>query len=156
MNAIYAHKQFGQAAVLIIVLPVFGFLAVAAWLNQPLIWFIVAFVTIFMLISLAMLSSMTVHVDNEKVHVFYGPGFPSFSFPLGEIRAVQVVRNTPMMGIGIHFIRRGMIYNISGLDGVELAFVSGRRAIIGTDEPEALVQAIKARMMTDWQTMDVK
>ena len=41
-------------------------------------------------------------------------------------------------GWGIRWIPGGWLWNVSGLDGVELALVSGRRFRIGTDEPEQL------------------
>jgi len=41
---------------------------------------------------------------------------------------------------------RRWLWNISGLDGVELALVSGRRFRIGTDEPKQLAAAIQGAL----------
>jgi hypothetical protein len=37
------------------------------------------------------------------------------------------------------------LFNVSGLDAVEVELVDGKRIRIGTDEPQALVAAIRAR-----------
>jgi len=36
-----------------------------------------------------------------------------------------------------------LVWNISGLDAVELTYCDGKKFRIGTDEPEALLEALK-------------
>ena len=36
-----------------------------------------------------------------------------------------------------------LVWNISGLDAVELTYHNGKKFRIGTDEPEALLEALK-------------
>ena len=38
------------------------------------------------------------------------------------------------------------LYNVSGLDAVEIVRISGKKFRVGTDEPRALVAALKAAM----------
>ena len=47
---------------------------------------------------------------------------------------------------GVRWTPGGWLWNISGLDGVELALVSGRRFRIGTDEAEQLAAAIQGAL----------
>jgi hypothetical protein len=59
----------------------------------------------------------------------------------GLVSAWQAVRNPWYVGWGIRMGPSGVVWNVSGLDAVELA-LSEKRFRIGTDEPEALVEAI--------------
>ncbi len=95
---------------------------------------------------LALFVSLTVSVDSEAVELSFGPGLIKKRFLLAEVESVSVVRNSPMHGWGIHYTRKGWIYNVAGLDAVELRFRDGRVARIGTDEPAALEAEIRARL----------
>jgi hypothetical protein len=77
------------------------------------------------------------------VTLWFGPGAYRRSFPLREIEGVQVVRNTWLHGLGVHYMRKGMVYNVSGLGAVEMQLENGRRVRIGSDEPEELARAIE-------------
>jgi hypothetical protein len=152
MDNFYEHRQVGSLMLFLLILPVVGFVAaiILAGNHVPLPPFLL--VVAIMLLTVLMFWCLTVRVDRERVQIAFGLGFPSFSFALSEIMRVKAVHNPVRMGIGIHFIGNGMIYNIAGREGVEITFTNGRRAIIGTDEPEALVQAIQqGRRMNGWQ-----
>ena len=41
---------------------------------------------------------------------------------------------------------RGMLYNVSGRDAVEIRLDTGRRFRLGTDDPDGLVAALRAHM----------
>jgi len=47
---------------------------------------------------------------------------------------------------GVKKVWRGWLYNVSGFGVVELKFKNGKRALIGTDEPEKLTGAIEAAL----------
>lgn len=91
--------------------------------------------------------SLTVEVDEEEVRLQFGDGPIRHSFLLHDVYSVQTVRTTPLQGWGIHWIGNGWLYNIYGLDAVELCFHNGKRAYIGTDEPEKLSAAIDGRLI---------
>lgn len=55
----------------------------------------------------------------------------------------EVARSRWWEGWGIRITPRGMLYNVSGTDAVEINLRSGQRLWIGTDEPEALAQALR-------------
>ena len=56
---------------------------------------------------------------------------------------VTQVRNRWWWGFGIRWTPHGWMWNISGLDAVELTYHNGKKFRIGTDEPEALLEALK-------------
>lgn len=87
-------------------------------------------------------SSMTVRIDDELIHLRFGDWFPVKHIPLAEVASYQPTRMTPMSGWGIHFIGGGWLYNVYGLDAVELTLTNGEKVFIGTDEPEALRDGI--------------
>ncbi|MCR4438450.1 MAG: DUF6141 family protein [bacterium] len=47
-------------------------------------------------------------------------------------------------GWGIRYGRNGMAYNVSGNRGVQLEFTSGKRLLIGSQQPEVIVRAMQA------------
>ena len=93
---------------------------------------------------LLLFGTLTVDVDRERVQVVFGIGLIRKTVRLADIAAFQPVRNPWIAGWGIRAIRGGMLWNVSGLDAVELALRDGRFFRIGTDEPEALARAIQA------------
>src|SRR5262249_53221886 len=86
--------------------------------------------------------SLTVSVDADSLNLQFGSRLVKKSFPLQTIKSVTKIRTTPMQGWGIHFIGKGWLYNVYGLDAVEVEFKDGKRAFIGTDEPDELVAVI--------------
>lgn len=93
---------------------------------------------------LLLFHSLTVEVTDEMVRAYFGVGLASFEFKLGDIESVSVVRNRWYYGWGIRITPRGWLYNVSGLDAVELALKNGKFVRIGTDEPHKLVRAIES------------
>ena len=61
---------------------------------------------------------------------------------LENIADCRQVRNGWWWGWGIRWYFIGWLYNIDGLDGVEITFKNGKKVRIGTDEPEELSQAV--------------
>ena len=62
--------------------------------------------------------------------------------PLREIEQVAVVRNRWWYGFGIRIAAGFRLYNVSGLDAVELKLKSGGIRRIGTDDPQGLAAAL--------------
>ena len=91
--------------------------------------------------------SLTVEVDDDEIRIQFGDGPIKKSFPLTELTSVKAVRTTPLQGWGVHWTGNGWLYNIYGLDAVEISFANGKRALIGTDEPEKLASAIDGRLI---------
>ena len=91
-----------------------------------------------------MMSSLTVSIDQEYVRMRFGPGVWMKKFKLERIANCKPVKNDWMNGWGIRYISKGCwLYNIAGMKAVELTFKNGKKARIGTDEPEKLAEAIR-------------
>jgi hypothetical protein len=87
-------------------------------------------------------SSLTVVVDEEALRFSFGPGVWERRIPLDDVQRVVPVRNSPLYGWGIHYTPHGWLYNVSGLDAVEIQ-TSTETLRLGTDEPTQLVRALK-------------
>ena len=93
-----------------------------------------------------MMSELAVEVDSSQINLNFGNGIFKKSFNLRDVVAAKATRTTPMQGWGVHWIGSGWLYNIYGLDAVELRFLDGKHAYIGTDEPADLTAAINQRL----------
>lgn len=94
-------------------------------------------------IVLALFHSLTVRVSKDEVALSFGVGLIQKSFDVNEIEAVFTVCNPWYYGWGVKKIPKGWLFNVSGLEAIELQMKNGRRYRIGTDEPVELVQAIE-------------
>ncbi|MBN1163625.1 MAG: hypothetical protein JXB45_03525 [Candidatus Krumholzibacteriota bacterium] len=94
-------------------------------------------------ICLILFPTLTVEVTEEDIRLKFGLGIIRKRFPLNKIGEVRGVRNRWYYGWGIRLLERGLLYNVSGLDAVEVEMKDGRRDRIGTDEPEKLLSEIK-------------
>ncbi len=104
----------------------------------PAVFGMIAALLVTILAVVLHFSRMTVTVDGEAVAAAFGSGWPRKVVPIAEITAVRRVRNEWWYGFGIRKVPGGWMYNVSGLDAVELELSSGKILRIGTDEPEAL------------------
>jgi hypothetical protein len=89
-------------------------------------------------------SSLTVKVTDQELMFYFGPGFWTRRFALEDIISVKVVRNSALYGWGIRYTPHGWLYNVSGLQAVEVRIRGEGQIRIGTDEPEALKRALEA------------
>jgi hypothetical protein len=88
-------------------------------------------------------SSLTVTVTDQELVFYFGPGFWTRRFALDDISSAEVVRNSALHGWGIRYTPHGWLYNVSGLRAVEVTIRGEEQLRIGTDEPEALKQALE-------------
>jgi hypothetical protein len=73
---------------------------------------------------------------------------PRRVIPLSSIRSAEVRTYRPLLeygGWGIRWGRGGMAYNARGNRGVQLVLENGSRVLIGSQEPERLLEAIRPR-----------
>ena len=141
----YRHTQFGWvmlaalAGALVVIAGVMHAVPVTAPAPLSIVMLLVALVFLLFI-------SLTVTVDRESVRLSFGIGLIRKSFRLSEIQSVAPVRNHWLYGWGIHLTPRGWLFNVSGLDAVELEMKNGRHYRIGTDEPVKLAEAIRERL----------
>ncbi len=100
----------------------------------------------FMLVALALFYNLTVYDAGDHIGLKFGIGIISKKIPYREIASVERVRNPWYWGWGIKKIPGGWMWNISGLDAVELTFKNGRKFRIGTNEPEVLAEIIRGKI----------
>ncbi len=100
-------------------------------------------VLIILALCLVLFATLTVKIDADALHIRFGPGLIQKRFPLQDIEAHQQVKNRWYYGWGIHRTPRAWLYNVSGLDAVELRMRDEKRYRIGTDDPEGLTQALR-------------
>lgn len=93
--------------------------------------------------ALFLFHSLTVEVTQSLMVVRFGPGLIRRSFAVPSIRTAQAVRNHWYYGWGIRLTPHGWLFNVSGLDAVQIRLENGRQYRIGTDRPEELLAAIQ-------------
>jgi len=136
---VYRHTQWGTA----ILVPMGAAILLTLMFMGKLGLHPIAFGVLALLAVLAILfASLTVEVTTREVRLRFGPGPVRKSFPLAEIESARAVRNSWWYGWGIRLTPHGWLFNVSGLDAVELSMTEERRFRIGTDEPRELLQAI--------------
>ena len=86
--------------------------------------------------------SLTVRVSHDLVEISFGIGIIRKQFDVGNIRRASVVKNKWYYGWGIRLTPHGWLYNVSGLDAVEILMDNGKQYRIGTDQPNELEHAI--------------
>ncbi|MGZ5874339.1 MAG: hypothetical protein ACXWKP_19750 [Bradyrhizobium sp.] len=137
---LYRHTQRG-IVILAVCLAIGGLGAAITWQTGQVSM-------IFMLIILVAVAvvfhSLTVEVGDNEMRWHFGPGFWTYRLALDEIRSVAVVRNHWWNGFGIRTAPGFRLYNVSGLDAVELRLKSGDIRRIGTDDPEGLADALRS------------
>jgi hypothetical protein len=136
----YHHTQ-RRSSILTVVLfvAVFG----AAFLSQRTLWPSVAVMVVLIAVEIVF-KSLTVEVSGQELRWYFGPGFWSYRLPLDQVATVAVVRNHWWNGFGIRMRSGFRLYNVSGLDAVELRLNSNEIRRIGTDDPQGLAQALQA------------
>lgn len=87
---------------------------------------------------------LTTEVTATDVRIRFGIGLVRRAWPLADVAAATPVRNSAWTGWGIRVGYDYTLYNVSGLDAVQLSFHDGRSHVrIGTDQPAELAAAIE-------------
>lgn len=142
LSAMYRHTQTNQLIRLVIafsaVAGYVGFAAATSWLIA------VPFLAV-LLWAAIVFSSLTIVVTEDTLTWHFGSGFWRKTVPLTSIVAAYPVRNRWWYGWGIRLTPHGWLYNVSGLQAVEVKTSDGKTVRLGTDEPEALVVALQGQ-----------
>lgn len=116
-------------------------LVIAARVQSLTMFGVMCFITT---LASALFGTLTTVVDGRAVAVRFGPiRLIRDRFEVADITFARVVRNSPLYGIGMRYIPHGRLWNLWGLDAVELQLRNGTRFRIGTDEPQALLGALR-------------
>jgi len=142
METVYRHTQVSRATMGGLGI---AWVAVGWWgwrLSDPVLVTAAGLVAL----VLVLFSTLTVIVRDGAMDVFFGPGLIRRRIPLRRLREVRVVRTPWYYGWGIRLTQTGWLWNVSGLDGVEVQFDDGRRFRVGSDEPNRLAEALLGEM----------
>ena len=148
MKELYRHTQVGWTLIVLVVAVVLAELTIVAFgapqrtLALALSGALVAVVAV----MLALFSTLTVAVDDRAVRLWFGLGSLRREVMLADVTYARKVRNHWYAGWGVRIIPRGRLYNVGGLDAVELQMDNGRVVRVGTDQPDALLAAVDAAL----------
>jgi hypothetical protein len=93
-------------------------------------------------------SSLTVRIADGALRLQFGLGLPRKTVLLADLESVEVTRTRFLDGWGVHWTRRGWLYNVSGFDAVLLRRKDGKALLVGTDEPRKLKAALERALTT--------
>ena len=103
-------------------------------------------VFILMVFALYLFNSLIVKISSDKIYVAFGSGIIRKNISFTSIKTAEKVRNKWYHGFGIRLIPGGQMYNVAGLDAIELNLTNGRVFRIGTDDPDKLLEVIKSQI----------
>ncbi len=104
-----------------------------------------AFPPLFLLVILNFYR-LAVSADAGGVTARLGVGLISRTVRLGDIASAEVVREPWYGGWGLRWTGNGWFWTVGSLDAVALNLKDGREFLIGTDDPQALLAAVNARL----------
>jgi hypothetical protein len=94
---------------------------------------------------------LMVRVEPDVLFIHFFP-LKKKEIPIGEISSIEACSYRPILHYGGWGIRyggkRGWCYNVKGNRGVRLELTGGKRFLIGSQEPEALADALQQASLT--------
>jgi hypothetical protein len=145
VSQLYRHTQIGWTIVVIVAAALIVEVIVAAIVSSESTAALApaGAVAAVLAVVLAIFSTLTVTVDDVAVRLAFGLNVLRREVRLDEVTAVRKVRNSWAAGWGVRVIPHGRLYNVGGLDAVELELDNGRVVRVGTDEPDELLAAVR-------------
>ncbi|NEN24958.1 hypothetical protein G3O08_15765 [Cryomorpha ignava] len=138
------YKEFQFAWWIFILIPIWFTVAIPYFSldsGMTLNTFLIAS-AIFIVVGL-LFFGMKTYVDDTKIRIAFGIGLIRKTIHLNNVKAVETVRNKWYYGWGIRLIPNGWLYNISGLDGVEIKRKDSVSVIrVGSKQADVLRKAI--------------
>jgi len=95
-----------------------------------------------LMVCLVLFHSLTIEIREGWLVCFFGPGLIRRRFRLENVVDACHVRVHWYDGFGVRLTARGWMYNVAGLDAVEISLKSGKRFRMGTNRPADVVKAI--------------
>jgi len=136
--------------VIVLMLPVLLFLSLSyfyQWGTSPVSLTGYILLSIIFLACLLLFFRMKTVLSDDHINISYGIGLIKKRILLERVEAVSVVRNRWYYGLGIKIIKNGTLYNIHGLNAVELDIKKQKTIIrIGSGDPQKLKFEIDKRI----------
>jgi hypothetical protein len=142
----YHHQQFGKTLVVALGTGAILCLMIMVMITSRANIFLLV-VSALLLISAILFSSLTIIVDETHLSWKFGPGFIRKQVRLDKILEVEATTTTLQEGCGIHLTRRGWLYSVSGNQAVAIRLKTGKRFLLGTDDPEKLTLLLQERIL---------
>lgn len=143
----YQHTQWGFFLVpTLMVCAVVSIATTADETSTTLTVVTVGFVFVLLFVVLVF-SRLEVTVSAGVVVAAFLFGRPHREIALEDVTAVRQVRNRWTQGWGVRKISEGWMYNVWGLDAVELELSSGKLFRIGTNDPENLFTTLSLQVI---------
>lgn len=141
----YFHSQKGKTPLMILSVPfVVMALLVSRGISQGRgfqgVWQLAAG-SILVLAGMMIMSSMKTTVDSERLSIKLGPGIIKKTILLKDISGISHT-DIPWYSSGIKKISGGWLFSVDRSPAIELKLSSGKRFIIGTDDPQGLERAL--------------
>lgn len=100
-----------------------------------------------LLIVLALFYSMTIELEERTIRIKFGIGLIQRTIKLETIEAVSSVRNKWWYGFGIRLTPHGWMWNIEGLNAVEIKYKgTGTHFRIGVEDSQKLKNEMDKRI----------
>lgn len=139
----YAHVQWGRLPILIAVF--FGIVLSPILSDDEVPLALAIGIGLFMLALVGLVtlfSRLVTTVSGGTLTAAFGSGRPHRTIALAEIATASKVRNHWYYGLGTRATPGGWMYNVWGLDAIELELKSGKNFRIGTDDPDNLLAVL--------------
>jgi hypothetical protein len=136
---VYRHTQIGY----ITLFALLAGLGIMLWTMRPG-GYAAGEVGLLLLLAVGMVqfATLTVEITPELLRVQFGPWGIRRTIPLQEVESARVIRVPWYVGWGMRW-SGFWLYNVSGRMAVLLQRSHGRAFGVGTDEPEALLAALR-------------
>lgn len=97
-----------------------------------------------LLVTAFVFSRFTIRVGADHLAWHFGAGVLAKTVPVASIASAEPTATSALEGWGVHLTTRGWLYNVAGRGAVLVTLADGTRFLLGSDEPDALVRAIRA------------
>lgn len=139
----YDHIQHGYTPWLFVVFGIAVMVPIIALNDGEAVWaiWLSGLFLVAILVLLIAFSRLRVTVRGTSLTCAFTWGKPHRVFDTHRLVSATQVRNKWWYGWGVRKLSEGWMYNVWGLDAVELRFDDGVVFRVGTDDPENLTAA---------------
>lgn len=142
-ETLYKHRQVGVATVAALGLGALVCLGFSLAVGSPDARIILLAIAGVLAISAVLFCTLTVELSRDSLSWYFGPGVLRKKVPITDIKDAAVTKTRFIHGWGVHLTARGWLYNVSGFGAVAITLKSGKRFLLGSDEPEQLCSVIR-------------
>ena len=153
---LYRHTQVNYIGFVAFAALALVFLAAVVGAPQTNMAAVIGFTAFFLMLGAVLLnfSRLTVTVDTEVITAAFGRGWPQREIQVDKVVSTNQVRNRWLDGFGVRSTNNGPLYNVWGLEAVQLRLDDNTLFQIGTDQPDVLQAAIDQARATPGHTTE--